>query len=303
MTEERNRRRLTAILAIDVVGFSRLMGADEDATHNALAQMRDEVLVPAAERHDGRLVNMVGDAALMEFPSVLGAVTAAVGIQDTMAGRAAEMPEDRRVLLRMGINLGDVIDTGDDMLGEGINVAFRLQALAEPGGIAVTREVRDQARDRLSYGFETGGEVTVKNIARPVEIFHLRGDGPAAAPPARRRLPIWHYGAALLAVAAVGSLVVFFWPTDTAVKTGPTLASAGGPPAIAVLPFRNMSSDPEGNYLGEGVAEDIITALSTSPGLRVISRTSSFAVAEPRPVQEIGKPFRTLLMARDTRHS
>jgi adenylate cyclase len=178
-------RRLAAILAADVAGYSRLMGADEEGTHEALKAHLRELVDPKIREHHGRTVKNTGDGLLAEFPSVVDAVRCAVETQRGMLDREPEVPEERRIRFRIGINLGDVIVDEHDIFGDGVNVAARLEALAEPGGICVSRVVRDQVRDKLSYPFEDLGEKSVKNIARPVRVYALR-PGAVADPPALR---------------------------------------------------------------------------------------------------------------------
>src|SRR3984893_12971648 len=202
-------RRLTAILAADVAGYSRLMEADEEGTHERLGAHFEQLINPNIAGHRGRVVKTTGDGILAEFASVVDAVRCAGEIQRGMLDRDAQMPEERRIRFRFGINLGDVIAEGEDIFGDGVNVAARLEALAEPGGVCVSRVVRDQVRDKLDYPFEDLGEQQVKNIARPVRVYRIRdtsaGKSPIAPAPA---LPL---------------------PEK---------------PSIAVLPFANMSGDP-----------------------------------------------------------
>src|SRR6266700_2336822 len=184
MPDERVERRLAAILAGDVAGYSRLMGVDEEGTLRDLKEHRAALLHPKVAEHRGRIVKTTGDGVLIEFPSVVDAVRCAVEMQRGMAERNADMPIERRIDLRIGINLGDVIIDADDIYGDGVNVAARLEALAEPGGICVSRVVRDQVRDKLSFGFNDIGEQNVKNIARPVRVYRINttvGEGAAAA--------------------------------------------------------------------------------------------------------------------------
>src|SRR5580693_3175406 len=175
-------RRLAAILAADVAGYSRLMGADEEGTHERLKAHRRELVDPKISEHSGRIVKTTGDGMLVEFPSVVDAVRCAAEVQRAIIDREAGMPEDRRIKFRIGINLGDIIVDGDDIFGDGVNVAARLEALAEPGGLCISRMVRDQIRDKLSYPFEDLGEQSVKNIARPVRVYALRPEGTAKPP-------------------------------------------------------------------------------------------------------------------------
>ena len=174
-------RRLAAILAADVVGYSRLMGVDEAGTLAALKAHRKELIVPKEAQHHGRTIKLMGDGVLMEFGSVVDAVAFAVDVQFAMRERNAEVPEDRRIVYRVGINVGDIIVEGDDIYGDGVNVAARLEGLAEPGGICVRRNVRNQVRDKMDLEFEDMGEVEVKNIARPVRAFQVVLDDKAAA--------------------------------------------------------------------------------------------------------------------------
>jgi len=230
-------RRLAAILAADVAGYSRLMGADEEGTLEALKAIPRELSDPKVKEHRGRIVNTTGDGLLIEFSSVVDAVRCAVEVQHAMAERNVDVPPDRRIELRMGINLGDIIKDGRDIFGDGVNVAARLEALAKPGGICVSRVVRDQVRDKLAFSFEDMGEQQVKNIARPVHVYRVLIDKPASA---KALLPL---------------------PDK---------------PSIAVLPFQNMTGDAEQDYFVDGVVEEIITAISRLPWLFVIARNSSF---------------------------
>ena len=242
MAEERAQRRLAAILAADVVGYSRLIGADEEGTLAALKAHRRELTDPKVEQHHGRIVKTTGDGALIEFASVVDAVRCAVDVQRGMAERNVGVRPDKRIEFRIGINVGDIVIDGDDILGDGVNIAARLEGLAEPGGVLVSRAVRDQVRDRLELAFEDLGERELKNIARPVRVYRVQAPAESIAAPAR----------------------------------GETLPLPDKP-SIAVLPFTNMSGDPEHEYFADGIAEDIITGLSRLRWLFVIARNSSFA--------------------------
>ena len=256
-------RRLAAILAADMVGYSRLMEADETGTHARLRTHRLELIDPAIAKHNGRLIKTAGDGMLVEFPSVADAVACAVEIQRSIAQRDSNPASDGEIRFRIGINLGDVISEDDDIFGDGVNVAARLQELAEPGGICVSGAIRDQAGDRLGVEFEDLGEQSVKNLTRPIRVFRVRLPGTAAVPPravaARPKTP----------VHAV---------TDK--------------PSIAVLPFLNMSGEPDQEFFADGLTEDIITELSRFRGLFVISRNSAF-VYKNRAVriQEVAAEF------------
>src|SRR3974377_2127745 len=241
MVEARVDRRLAAILAADIAGYSRLMGVDEEGTLRQLKTHRKELVDPKITEHRGRIVKTTGDGMLVEFVSVVDAVRCAVDIQRSMIERNAEVPTETRIQFRIGINLGDIIIDDNDIYGDGVNVAARLEAVADPGGIDVSRNVHDQVRDKLSFGFEDLGEQTVKNIARPVGVYSIH--------------------------LSVNS--------DPAVTVAPSPATepANSRPSIAVLPFANMSGDPEQEYFADGIAEDIITGLSKLHWFFVIPRT------------------------------
>ena len=247
MDEARVERRLAAILAADVAGYSRLMGVDEEGTLSQLKVHRKELVDPKITEHRGRIVKTTGDGMLVEFVSVVDAVRCAVDIQRGMGERNTGVPQENCIQFRVGINVGDIISDNNDIFGDGVNVAARLEALSEPGGIMVSRNVFDQVRDKLSFGFEDMGEQTVKNIARPIGV-HRVSLVESAAP-----------------ISVIG-----------ATATAKTEASSAERPSIAVLPFTNMSGDPEQDYFAEGMAEEIITALSRCTWLFVIARNSSF---------------------------
>jgi TolB-like protein/Flp pilus assembly protein TadD len=247
MAEERVERRLAAIWAGDIAGYSRLMGTDEEGTLRQLKVHRKEIVDPKITEHRGRIVKTTGDGLLVEFGSVVDAVRCAVDIQRGMIERNADIPTDKRIEFRIGINVGDIIIDANDIYGDGVNVAARLEALAEPGGVMVSRNVYDQVRDKLSFGFEDMGEQLVKNIARPVGVHRVSLVDNAA--------PITISGAAVAKTEALSS----------------------GRPSIAVLPFANMSGDAEQEYFADGISEDIITGLSKLRWFFVIARNSSFA--------------------------
>jgi TolB-like protein/class 3 adenylate cyclase len=244
MAEDRVDRRLAAIFAGDISGFSRLMGVDEEGTLRQLKAHRKELIDPKVTEHRGRIVKTTGDGVLVEFVSVVDAVRCAVDIQRGMAERNTDVPIDRRIEFRIGINVGDIISDADDIYGDGVNVAARLEALAEPGGIMVSRSVYEQVRDKLSFSFEDLGEQAVKNIARPVGVHRVH-------------------------ISELG-------PTTTSRSDVPPYPVSSNRASIAVLPFANMSGDPEQEYFADGVVEEIITALSHMRWLSVIARNSSF---------------------------
>jgi adenylate cyclase len=246
-------RRLAAILAADVVGYCRLMGMDEEETHARLKAHRRELIDPKIAEHHGRIVRLTGDGALVEFPSVVGAVCCAIDIQRGMGECNAKSPEEKRIEFRIGINLGDVIIDGDDIYGDGVNVAARLEALCEPGDICASQVVHDQVRDKVDIAFEDAGEQQLKNIARPVRVYRIRL-GPPSSEKIRAALPL---------------------PDKT---------------SIAVLPFTNLSGDPGQDYFSDGISEDIITELSRFSDLFVIARNSSFTYkARAVDVRQVGR--------------
>ena len=257
MSEEGVERKLTAILVADVVGYSRLMGEDEAGTLARLKSLRKELVQPKIAGGRGRIVKLMGDGLLAEFPSVVEAVRCAVDIQQDMVGREADLPDERRIRLRIGVNLGDIIIEGSDIYGDGVNVAARLEGLAEPGGICISGKVYEEVRNKLPTAFEDLGEQEVKNIREPVRVYR--------------------------------------W-TDAAVDPMPGKAGAEGAlalpdkPSIAVLPFDNMSGDPEQEYFADGITEDIITALSKFRWFFVIARNSTFVYkGQAVDVKQVGR--------------
>jgi adenylate cyclase len=250
-------RRLAAILAADVAGYSRLMGADEEGTLERLKALRHELLDPKIAEHHGRIVKTTGDGMLVEFASVVDAVRCAVAVQQAMAERDTGVGADNRIELRIGINLGDVIVEGDDLYGDGVNIAARIEALADAGGVFVSNTVHDHVRDRLPFVFEDLGEQQVKNIARPVRVYR-----------------VWDRAASI----------------EQVLHVSPAPLPLPDKPSIAVLPFVNMSSDAEQEFFADGIAEDVITALSRYPSLFVIARNSSFTYkGRTVDVKEIGR--------------
>jgi adenylate cyclase len=254
-------RRLAAILAADVVGYSHLMGADEEGTHERFKAHLRELIDPKIREHHGRVVKTTGDGVLAEFASVVDAVRCAAEIQRAMADRDLDLAAERRLRFRIGVNVGDVIVDGDDIYGDGVNIAARLEGLAEPGGICVSGSVRDHIGDRLPYTFEDMGEQTVKNIARPVRVYAWRPEGTAGA------------------------------PTTSASSAASTQPPGAAPRlSIVVLPFANLGNDPEQQYFADGITEDLTTDLSRIPGSLVISRNTAFTYrGKPIDTKQIGR--------------
>jgi len=254
-------RRLAAIFAADVAGYSRLMGQDEEGTHERLKAHLAQLVDPKIAEHRGRIVKNTGDGLLAEFSSVVDAVRCAVEVQRGMSDREPEVPEERRISFRIGINLGDVIVEEHDIFGDGVNVAARLEALAEPGGICISRMVRDQIRDKLPYTFEDMGEQSVKNIARPVRVYAVRAEAVADLP-----------------ARAVRPSAQIPQP-----PVAPRLS-------IVVLPFTNLSNDPEQQYFADGITEDLTTDLSRISDMVVISRNTAFTYQGKRiDTKQIGR--------------
>lgn len=259
MADERLQRRLAAILSADMVGYSHLMGRDESGTLARLKWLRHEIIDPTVAAHSGRTVKLMGDGTLIEFASAVDAVTCAVTLQQRIAEHNAGSAEDGRIEFRIGINVGDIIVDGDDIYGDGVNVAARIEALAEPGSIYISRAVADHVRGKVSVAIEARGARRVKNIAQPIEVFSVSAE--------------------MNDVAAT--------PREIADK-----------PSIAVLAFSNMSGDPEQEYFSDGIADDIITSLSKLPELHVIARNSSFTYkGKPVDVKRVGRELgvRTVL--------
>ncbi len=256
MAGQHAKRRLAAILAADVVGYSRLMSVDEAGTLAALKAYREDLIDPKIAEYGGRVVKLMGDGALAEFPSAVHAVQCATEVQQNLAERYANTPGQPQILFRIGINLGDIIIDGDDIYGDGVNVAARLEGLAAPGGICIASSIYEQLEGKLDIVFEDGGKHQVKNIPRSVHVWRWRPSGAVAAQAAQ------HSAAPP--------------PSDK--------------PSIAVLPFENMSGDPEQGYFSDGVTEDIITELSRYPDFLVIARNSTFIYkAKPVDLREIAR--------------
>ena len=256
MAEARAERRLAAILATDVAGYSRLMGADEEGTLANLKAMRKSLIDPKIAEYRGRIVKTTGDGALVEFASTVDAVRCAVDIQRAMPDRNAEVPSDKKIELRIGINVGDIIVDGDDIFGDGVNVAARLESISESGGICISDVVHQQVSGRVEAMFADLGEQNLKNIARPVRVYRLDlAPNPRSASKAQSPTPV-----------------------------------LPDKPSIAVLAFNNMSGDPEQEYFSDGISEDIITDLSKLSELSVIARNSTFTYkGKAVDVKQVGR--------------
>ena len=292
-------RKLTAILCADVYGYSRLMGDDEEATLRTLSAYR-KVIDHCIENHRGRFVNSAGDSVLAEFTSVVEAVNCAVEIQNGLRAENASLSAERRMEFRIGINLGDVMVEGEQIYGDGVNVAARLESLAESGGICISGTVYEQVRDKLALSYEDGGEQPVKNIPRPVQVWRVKLDSTTREQREPRRVSrVVRRGGALslagLAIAIATFLIVqhvSLKPPHTSASIPPQEKPAlalPSIPSIAVLPFTNISGDREQEYFSDGITDDLITDLSRIPNLFVIARSSSFAYkVKPEKVQDIG---------------
>jgi TolB-like protein/class 3 adenylate cyclase/Flp pilus assembly protein TadD len=286
MGTRRAERRLTAIMAADIVGYSRLMEADEAATLTAIKALRVEVIDPLLVEHNGRIVKLMGDGALVEFHSVVDAVACAVAIQTGVAAHQAQTPPERRIVFRVGVNLGDVVVEGEDLLGDGVNVAARLEQLCPAGGVLISGSAYDQMKGKLNLPLDYTGEQRVKNISEPVRAYSVRMEGvkrgwSLRARRFRRFLPIAAAAVVLLAIAAAGT----WWlrPVDRALAK----------PSIAVLPFDNLGRDEATARLADGITEDIITDLARFADFAVIARNSTEIYAgKSVDVRQVGKDLR-----------
>jgi adenylate cyclase len=292
------RQRLAAILAADVAGYSRLMAADENSTVKALDSAR-AIFKSQIESHQGRVIDMAGDSVLAVFETAAGAITAALAIQQEVNTASSSVAEDRRMRFRIGVHLGDIIEKSDGTVyGDGVNIAARLQGLAETGGVTVSDAVKTALRGKVHAIFDDRGEQTVKNITEPVRAYALRTQGAPAPTAARavRRRPLSRLAvtvAAGLSVVIAAGVIVWLAPWSSRIETGSTARTAFSlpdKPSIAVLPFENMSGDPEQSYFADGMTEDLITDLSKVGGLFVIARNSTFVYkGKSKDIREIAK--------------
>jgi adenylate cyclase len=280
-------RRLSAILAADVVGYSRLMEADEAGTFDRLRTHRKELFEPEIAKHHGRIFKLMGDGLLAEFGSIVDAVECAVVLQRAMAKRNKDIPDGQRIDVRMAINLGDVIVEGEDRYGEGINIAARLQSLADAGGIILSGTAFDQLKKRVDVGFESLGEQQVKNIAEPVRVYRILLDGqapPHASTRVRNRRPQKATtGALAMVLIALSGGAAWYWSGERQ-----PIQPDQGIPVIAVLPFQDLTGDNTTNELGKGIADTFMSDLATFPDYEVVSAATSFSLAN-KPLSEIVK--------------
>jgi adenylate cyclase len=298
-----NRRKLIAVMHADMVGYSRLIGLDDTGTLQRLRRLRSEVIDPAIEEHGGRIVQTGGDSLLIVFDSIDGAVRCAVNVQQQVPIHDGDQPPDRTVRFRVGINIGDAIADGTDLHGDAVNVAARIQAECPPGGICVTRAVRDHLHGRIDLAFEELGPLKLKNIARPVEAFVVRLE-PASPRPRRRARTVvfaglggrlvrglggasrWLYretGTGCVAPIASSAPTQSYTPQNVDLSSAPRLS-------IVVLPFENLSGDPKDNYVIEGITDDVTTDLSCVPGMFVIARGTAYTHhGKPIDVRRIGE--------------
>ncbi|HXV81281.1 MAG TPA: adenylate/guanylate cyclase domain-containing protein [Candidatus Binatia bacterium] len=297
MNSDHTRRKLTTILAADVAGYSRLMGEDEEATLSTLKAYR-EIIDELIARHEGRIFSTAGDSVLADFGSAVEAVRAAIAIQEELKVRNLELAEGRQMKFRIGINVGDVMVEGDDLFGDGVNVAARLEGLAEPGGICISGTAFNQVKNKLSIGFEDIGPQAVKNIAEPVPAFRIVAGpisvrGTMVKPAARTRWRLPALAAAVVVLVALAGGIVWWQPWAPRVEPGPAARGAHplpDKPSIAVLPFANISGDKEQEYFSDGITNDIITELSKFSNLFVIASNSVFTYkGKPVKVDEVGR--------------
>jgi adenylate cyclase len=294
MTEESFQRKLTAIMSADVAGYSRLMEHDEAQTVKTLTTYR-AIMTELITQHGGRVVDSPGDNLLAEFPSVVDAAESAVAIQKELKAKNADLPENRRMEFRIGINLGDVIAEGEGIYGDGVNIAARVESLSDSGGICISGTAYDQIAKKLPLGYEYLGEQTVKNIEKPIRVYRVLMDPEAAGKVIGEKRPIsrqWRWAAvALIVVAGVLAIWNFYFrPPFEPASVEKMAFSLPDKPSIAVLPFNNMSGDPNQEYFSDGITEEIITALSKTPKLLVIARNSTFSYkGKPVKVQQVAE--------------
>ena len=290
------KRRLTTIVAADVFGYSRLIAADEEGTLAVLSRHRSELIDPKISEHDGRIANTAGDSLLIEFQSVVEALRFAISMQHGVSIRNAGIPDERKVVFRVGINLGDVIEQDGDLLGDGVNVAARIEALANPGGINISAAARDQIGEKIEVEFDDLGEQSLKNIPKPVRVYRVKLDATAI----QRRSPSRNTLTNRFATIGLLTLLIgvsLWWAKPWGLFKDLTIVSQViqssekvNRSTVAVLPFNNISDDREQEYFSDGITEDLITDLSKVSGLLVIARNSTFAYKGQSPdIRKVGK--------------
>jgi adenylate cyclase len=284
---ELRERRLSAILAADVVGYSKLMGIDEVGTLRSLNGHRRELIEPSVTGHHGRIVKTTGDGMLVEFASAVDAVRCAVDVQRGMAERNEAVPPEKRIEFRIGINVGDIIGVGDDIYGDGVNVAARLEAMSEPGGIYVSRTVRDPVRDKLAFSFEDLGEISAKNIARPIHVFRVRHDTEVGRRNFASRRVVRRFVIVVVAALVVVGVSAggWFWRNYTSGTAPPPLS-------LVVLPFDNLGGDTLDNKTIDSITEDLTTLFAQTADFSVIARNSAFTVKDKMiDIKRVGETF------------
>jgi len=307
MANESYKRKISAILSADVVGFSRLMGDNEAATVSTLKAYQETVAI-IIKQHHGRIIDSPGDNLLAEFASVVNAVQCAVEIQQVIKARNTDLPQDRKMEFRIGINLGDVIEEGDRIYGDGVNIAARIEGLADAGGICISGSAYEQIETKLALGYVDLGEHAVKNISKPVRVYRIPIDSSVASDKSKAKgkaTKKWRIGgiiAAIILIVVIGSVVLLNNVTQkglpvredtqqaSAINEDYTVPGFGGAPAIAVLPFDNLSKDPDQEYFADGIAEDLITRLSSWRSFPVIARNSSFTYkGQAVDIRQVGR--------------
>ena len=292
MASDGPKHKLVAILAADIVAYSRLMEADQAGTHSQLGVSRKEVVDSAIAEHGGRTFKTTGDGFLVEFPSPLNAVRCALAIQQDMARRNEHVPDASRIVFRIGVNLGDVIIEGDDLYGNGVNIASRLESICEPGGVCISSKVHDEVSGETGLKFTDRGPQTVKNIAKPVQAYAVGfSEGPKSVITAAARPSRITAGSAISVAILVAIVGVFAWQTTRdSVEVADRANPASGKPSIAVLAFDNLTGDPDQEYFSDGVTEDIITELARRQDLKVIARNSTFFYkGNPKDVRSVAE--------------
>ena len=296
MVRQRVERKLAAVLVADVAGYSRLMELDEEETHRRLSVLQRELIRAQVGQYHGKIVKNTGDGALVEFASVVDAVHCAVEIQRRMSERNADVPDDRRIEFRIGLNLGDVIVESNDIYGDGVNVAARLEGLAEPGGLCISHTAYDQVRDKIPYPFVDKGVQTVKNISRPVHVYALSANAVAALPalPSTAEAPRssrYRMSRALLAACVAGIVLVAggLW-FDIKSARSPQSAADSSRFSMVVLPFVNLSGNPAQDYFADAITEGLTTVLSRAKGAFVIARSTAFTYkGKAVDIKQVGK--------------